>query len=163
MVETTWIVQVTVPAKQPANSLLPASIVIDPQKGPEASFTVPKGQMVVVKDIYVSKAPTADGLLIVKRNEFQEVLRTDVVSSLIVTNPAKPKYKELVFTEGDRISFQYLNTAAGGDTDETVTIYVKVEILPMPVQPQHFVANATGVQPAAMGIKARLRWALLGR
>ena len=131
MPEETWILKVSVPANAPAGTIVPVDIQTDPNTGTTKAFTVPQDTMVIVKDLFVKAGEVGvDGILTLRRNEYQDVLKTDPVSALDVTNPAKPRYKEVVFGPGDRITALYTTLAATGTGGASVTIYMKVERVP---------------------------------
>lgn len=162
MVEITIKAQAEVPASAPAGTSIPVSFVVDPQRGAEVVYQVPQGKALIVKDIYVTGAQSPDGIVKLRRNDFDEVLRTDPVSSLIVTNPAKPKYAEIVFGSGDRLSADYVtleqNTAtdaAGNPAPATITFYIKAELVDYVEE-----IPAVAQSPQAETVTARIKRAL---
>jgi len=94
-------------------------------------LTVPKGKRLIIKDIYIDSAPTTDIVAEIYKNRDTRVLITDPMSGLIATNPAKPKYKPLVFDEHETLHIYVVNLAAVGASDESDVFYMKVEEVPI--------------------------------
>ena len=125
-VERTYQIQVTVPANQAANSILPASIIQDPSVGSVNSLTVPQDRAIVIEDITIDSAPTADGILVFEKNLEQKVGETQPLSRYVGTNPARPTITPIVYEPGDIMTVKYINLKAGGAADETITVTLKV-------------------------------------
>jgi hypothetical protein len=122
--------QVTIPASQPANSLLVGSnaqIIENPIVGPVNEFPIPSTETWIVKDIYVTQSPAVDVQIKIKKNR-KYLLETPPVSSLLVSNPSRPKLPALLFEPNSRLSIEAINLAVGQSTAQTVTVQADVDI-----------------------------------
>lgn len=122
----TIIAQYTVPANATANNIYPVNFIVDPQKGAQSDITIPKGEAWVLEDIFVTSAPSIDGLVQIFKNDYTLEIQTDPLSTLVVSNPAKPKYPKKVYVGFDKISAKAINLAAGGASATTITFYIKI-------------------------------------
>jgi len=122
----TIICQYTTPANVPANTIVPVNMIIDPQRGAVTSYTVPPGERWVIKDFYVISAPSNNAIVSLIKNDYTILLNTDPLSTLTITNPAKPQYPAKEFVAGENISMKATVLGAGGSSAVTDTFYVKV-------------------------------------
>ena len=127
--ELTIIAQYTVSANLPANSIVTVSFTVDPSIGSENQIFVPKGYQLVIKDIYSTTTPSVDALVSFYKNNEELMLTTDPVSTLGVSNPARPKYKPLVIDEQNYLNAKAITLAAGGTAASTDTFYIKAELV----------------------------------
>jgi len=125
-VPLTIICQYTTPQNVPANTIVPVNMIIDPQKGSVTSYTVPPGERWIVKDFYVTSAPSKDAIISLIKNDYSTLLNTDPISTLTISNPAKPTYPAKEFVAGENISMKATVLVAGGTSAATDTFYVKV-------------------------------------
>ena len=125
--EFTVIAKVTIDANAPANSTFPVKFLVDPRQGELNAIQVPKGETWVLKDVYVTSAPSVDAVAEIFKNDDNKVLMTDPLSALVQSNPAKPKYKPIVFEEFSKISADVITLAANGTSAVTETFYLKFE------------------------------------
>jgi len=128
--ELTLIAMVNIPANTKAHSVVPVSFTVDPQLGPQNSIQIPKGKAWIVKDVYTTESPSVDCIIQFMKNDEGPILQTDPLSTLIVTNPAKPKYKPLYYEEFSKLSAKAVTLADAGTGGATVTFYIKVEEVP---------------------------------
>jgi hypothetical protein len=122
--------QVTIPASQPANSLLVGSnaqIIENPLVGAVNEFPIPTRELWVIKDIYVTQSPAIDVQIKVKKNR-KYMLETPPVSSLLVSNPSRPKLPALLYEGNDRLAIEAINLATGGASATTVIVQADVDI-----------------------------------
>jgi hypothetical protein len=122
--------QVTIPASQPANSLLVGSnaqIIENPLVGALNEFPIPSTETWVIKDIYVAQSPAIDVQIKIKKNR-KYMLETPPVSSLLVSNPSRPRLPALLYEPNARLSIEAINLAAGGTSATTVTVQADVDI-----------------------------------
>lgn len=125
-VEQTLICQATFPANLPANSIVPVNFIIDPQKGPEVVLAPAMNESIVIDDIYVTSAPGVDAIVQLIKNEYEVICMTDPLSTLVVTNPARPKYAKKVLNPLERLSAKAINLSAVGASAVTITFYMKI-------------------------------------
>jgi len=153
------IAKYTVPANSPANSTVPIKFILDPRQGELNAIQVPKGETWVIKDIYVTKAPDVDGVVELFKNDDTKVLVTDPLSALVQSNPAKPKYKPIVFEEFSKLSADAITLDAAGTSNVDVTFYIKAEKYEAGAAAP---APAPQPQPARPGIADRIRRVIRG-
>jgi hypothetical protein len=120
------IVQVTVPANQPANSLLTASIILDPQLGGVNLVTIPQNEAWVIDDVYVTASQSIDAILVFKKGLKEEVARTPPINSLLVSNPSRPRIKPILYRANEMLSINAINLQAGGSSATILTVHAKV-------------------------------------
>lgn len=123
--EQTIICEVTLPANLPANSIVPVNFIIDPQKGKESTIVPAMNESIVIEDFYVTTAPSVDCIIQLIKNEYEVILQTDPLSTLTVTNPAKPRYSKKVLNPMERLSAKAINLSPVS-TAVTVTFYMKI-------------------------------------
>lgn len=128
MKERTFILQATIPANAPANTIVPVSITVDPIEGPKNTQQVPQQQSWVVSDIYVTGSPAVDGIITLFKNRDIIVGATAPISTTLVTNPSRTTISKKVYGPTEVMSATYTTLAANGATAATVTAYAKVVI-----------------------------------
>lgn len=129
--EFTIIAKFTIPTGAAANSTIPVKFMVDPRQGELNALQVPKGEVWVIKDIYVTSAPSVDSVVELYKNDDEKVLVTDPLGALVQSNPAKPKYKPITFEEFSKLSAVAITLAANGTgADVEVTFYIKAEKYP---------------------------------
>lgn len=147
--EITFIGTLSIPASAPANSTLIASLLTNAQYGSSGAvnvYQVPKGFSLIIEDIYVNSSPAVDAQLEIRKNDITVMARTDPLSTMLVSNPSRPKISPLVYEEGDRLSIAGVTLAAGGSSASTDTFYVKGKL----------VATSAGNRSLADTIRSRL-------
>lgn len=123
---------ITIPANQPANSVLAGSnaqVVADPVIGAQNMFVIPSSETWFITDIYVKSSPTKDVVLRIKKNRDYK-LETPPVSSLLVSNPSRPQLPVLMFEPNSQLSVEAINIDAGTSSAVTVEVFATVEIYP---------------------------------
>ena len=120
------ILQVTVPANQPANSLLTVNIVLDPQLGGVNLVTIPNNEAWVIEDVFVTASQSIDAILVFKKGLKDEVARTPPINTLLVSNPSRPRIKPILYKANEMLSINAINLQAGGSAATTLTVYAKV-------------------------------------
>jgi hypothetical protein len=130
---TTFILTVTIPAGAPAYGKRVMDIVV-----PESGLTYkeyPAERPLYIIDAYIRSDADApvDGVLRIIKNR-ERVLATSVnVKSLVATNPAKPHAFGGAIPFYDRtelLQVEFLNTDAGGTSDQTVKVHLEVLLEP---------------------------------
>ena len=123
---------VTIPANQPANSLLVgnnAQIVENELVGPVSEFVIPSTETWITKDIYVKASPAVDVNIKIKKNR-KYMIETGPVSSLLISNPSRRKLPMLGYEPNSRLTIEAINLAAGGASATQVEVFADVLILP---------------------------------
>lgn len=125
-IETTVILTATIPAGLPANQKVTVNWQLDPALGTVTQLQVPQGEAWVLEEVYVTGSQDIDGILEVKRNLKDSVVRTPPVNSLLISNPSRPRIKPVVFKSGDLVTAEYQNLSAGGAATTSITLYGKL-------------------------------------
>lgn len=126
----TWIISASIPAGQAANSLLVANIIRDPLVGARSEVQLTVKESVVFDDIYIKATGDVgvDGIFIIEVDGVEE-LRTPPVSTLLVSNPNRPRplaKKKIVVGKASRVTAKFINLTAGGSSATTTTVYLDV-------------------------------------
>jgi len=124
--EHTAIVQVTFKANSPANSQVYASVMLDPALGAVQQFQIPPNEAWVLEDLFVTSAPGVDAILTFRKNISEDVAKTPPLSTLTVTNPARPRMDKLLYEGNTILTIVAQNLSAVGTSDVTVTAYLKI-------------------------------------
>lgn len=127
--EKTLTVQITIPAKQAANSVLTAQIIDNPVEGAKDSLQVPINESWLLVDLYVKDAPSIDCVLEFYKNGTKKMIRTDPLSTNVITYDTRPGIGSafLGYGPGDILSIHAINLEENtGTAAVTVTAYVKV-------------------------------------
>ena len=98
---------------------------LDPALPATGQLQVPVNEAWVLEDIFVSSAQTPDTILEFFKNLTESVFKTAPVNGLIVTNPARPRPKPVLFEGASIITITAQNLAAIGASPATVTVYAK--------------------------------------
>jgi len=126
-IEHTGIITITLPANLPANQTVVASFTLDPRYPSVSRLTIPKGETWQIEDIYITSAPSVDCIVRIVKNEREVIHITPPVSTLDVSNPARPRLGvPITFSEYDTVTIEAINLANVGSSDVTITLYVKV-------------------------------------
>ena len=125
-IQMTIIAQYTIPANQPANSVIPVSLIIDPQTGSVQRYQIPTTEVWIIEDVYKTGTINVDALIQFIKNDFETLFVTDPLSTLDVSNPAKPRYERKVLKGNDALTLKAINLVAGGASATTDTFYIKV-------------------------------------
>jgi hypothetical protein len=129
MYEKTITIKVTVPTGQPANSILPAKLIVDPIVGEQASFQLPANEAWVIDDVFITGTQPIDGVLIFERNHKEAVTYTPPINSLLVSNNSRPRAHKIVYDPFDIITVKFINTQPGDATaDKEVVVLAKVKV-----------------------------------
>ena len=129
VIETTIVCEVTFDANLPAKSVKTVSMTLDPLEGAQHVLQVPKNEAWVVEDVYIKDTADvgADCIVEFRRNGVETILKTDPVSTLLVSNPSRPRYGKKVLRPFDRLALRAINLAAIGAEAATTTFYVKIK------------------------------------
>jgi len=132
MVEKTFVVSITLDANLPAGVRRPCTIE-EIGKGKVTEYSVPKGYMLRILDVFIKdKADVGvDGAAIFVKNGRFDVGKTDPVSTLLISNPSRPRVALPVFYEFEKLGIDFINQTAVGADGATVTFYVKVDESPI--------------------------------
>jgi len=126
IIPQTLIVQYTVPANLPANSVVVASIIVDPQTGSVQRLQIPPTEIWSIDDVYKVGTINIDAVAQILKNDFYAEIVTDPLSTLDVSNPAKPKYPKKLFRGNEALTIKMVTLKAQGASATTDTFYMKV-------------------------------------
>lgn len=127
MYEKTIILKFDLPANTEANTINIGTIIVNPKEGEKDTVQVPVTETWVIQDVYVLDQPNPDMIVkIIKngRKPLQEIL----LSTQLISNPARTPPKPMVFGPGETLSIEGINLAKVGTAGATVTAYAKVVI-----------------------------------
>jgi len=128
--EKTLQIKVSVPAGANANTILMAKIIEDPKKGEQSEILVPKGEIWIIDDIYITSTPSIDVMLYFYKNDRKLMTSTPPVSTLKVDNPARPTVQPIGYMEHEKLTVQAVNLAANSGTSAVdITVYAHVKVL----------------------------------
>ncbi len=129
-VELSWILRFSIAGSAPAYSTVPGQILNASTGTTSPNYTVPKGRVLVIDDVFVTASQSVDGKLVIKKNNITNVAETVDINSLLVSNPSRPKISPLVFNEGDEVSFELKTIQANSSTSAvTDTVLVKYRLM----------------------------------
>jgi hypothetical protein len=130
--EQTLAVSLSVPADTPAGTLLQADIVVNPFTGVTAKEAViPASQSWYIIDVYIRASGDVgvDAQAIFLKNGVKQLLITDPLSSLLISNPSRPRYPTIFYGPNDRLSVFVRTLAATGSTAAPIIFYIKVRVV----------------------------------
>ena len=127
MYEKTIILKFSLPANLDENTINVGSIIADPKIGEQEQVQVPVTETWVIQDVYVLDTPNPDMLVKVIKNG-RKPLQEILLSTQLISNPARTPPKPMVFGPGETISIEGINLAKVGTAGATVTAYAKVVI-----------------------------------
>lgn len=127
ILETTVIVQCTVPANTPAGSITQCNAIIDPSTGAVPTAPVPSNEMWVIDDLYITGSGDLggiDGFALVRKNFTEDAIKDGPLSSRQVSNPSRPRIQAKQFNATETLTFHLINTVAVGASPATVKYYL---------------------------------------
>jgi len=127
----TFQVNLSIPANAPAGSQLVANIVLDPVTGTSATTVViPPTQQFLIVDVFIRQSGdiTVDAQATFVKNSVLILTTTDPLSSLLVSNPSRPKITPLFYGANDRLSIRATTLVAQGTAASSDYFYFKAQI-----------------------------------
>lgn len=125
---STLIIKVTVPAGQAPNSILNAQLIDDPMLGAQSFLQLSQKESWATEDMFIKASGdvAVDGIFIFKKNNYSEIMRTPPISTMLVSNPQRPRMPKFTLGPSDKLSVQFINLASGGGSDQVNTFYVQI-------------------------------------
>ncbi|MEM0071336.1 hypothetical protein [Metallosphaera sp.] len=126
----TFEITYSIAASLAANSIV-AGTFVDLTNGRQNSeLDVPTTQQWQVVDIYTrgSSDVNVDAVANFTRNGVTNVLTTDPLSSLTVSNPSRPRYPNIILPPGAKLSSTITTLAANGTSATQDNLFIKVQI-----------------------------------
>lgn len=126
----TYEIQFSIPASQPANSIVAGTFVNLANGKTESDLQAPGNQIWDIVDIYIrsSSDDPLDATVTFTRDDVNNLITTDPLSSLVVTNPSRPRYPAIRLNPNQRLSATATTLAANGTSAVTDVVFVKVQV-----------------------------------
>jgi len=124
-------VQYSVPASAPAESQVPG-VFVDLSSGTsQGQLQVPTNQEWVIIDIYNrgSQDVGVDAVATLTKNSVSNVLTTDPISSLNISNPSRPTYPPIQMAPGTILTSKITTLNANGTSAVQDNIFLKIKII----------------------------------
>lgn len=124
-------VSFNIAASAPAGSIIGGTIT-DLQNGTSGAYIqVPTTQSWTIVDIYDrgSGDVPVDGVVTLTTNSLTNVLTTDPISSLNISNPSRPHYQPLELRPGTTLTAKLLTLVANGTSAATDNIFLKIQVV----------------------------------
>jgi len=125
----TGVATVTVKANTPANTPIPVEIVYDPLKPAVSTIQPAPDETWVIEDIFVTAAPSIDGIVQFVIDDSKDVQKTNPLSTYKAEYANKPKIDPVTVPGMHRLNLYYYNSAPGGTADTKITFYLKIRII----------------------------------
>jgi len=124
-------VQYNIPASAPAESQIPG-VFVDLSSGTtQGQLQVPTTQEWVIIDIYNrgSQDTPVDAVATFTKNSVNNVLTTDPISSLNISNPSRPTYPPVQMSPGTILTSKITTLNANGTSAAVDNLFLKVKII----------------------------------
>jgi len=124
-------VQYNIPASAPSESQIPGTFVDLSSGTSQGQLQVPTTQEWVIIDIYNrgSADVGVDAVATFTKNSVNNVLTTDPVSSLNISNPSRPTYPPVQMSPGTILTSKITTLAANGTSAVQDNLFLKVKII----------------------------------
>ena len=127
----TYEIQFNIPANQPANSIVAGTFTNLANGKQDSSLQAPGNQIWEIVDIYIrstSQDDPLDATVTFTRDDVNNLITTDPLSSLVVSNPSRPRYPAIRLNPNQRLSATATTLAANGTSAVTDNVFVKVQV-----------------------------------
>ena len=124
-------VQYSIPASAPAGSQIPG-VFVDLSSGTsQGQLQVPTTQEWIIIDVYNrgSQDTPVDAVATLTKNSVSNVLTTDPMSSLNISNPSRPTYPPVQMTPGTILTSKITTLASNGTSGATNNLFLKIKII----------------------------------
>ncbi len=124
-------VQFNIPASAPAESQIPG-VFVDLSSGTtQGQLQVPTTQEWIIIDVYNrgSQDTPVDAVATLTKNSVSNVLTTDPISSLNISNPSRPTYPPIQMTPGTILTSKITTLNANGTSASTDNLFLKIKII----------------------------------
>jgi len=121
----------SIPASAPSDSQIPGTFVDLSSGTSQGQLQVPTTQEWVIIDIYNrgSQDVGVDAVATMTKNSVSNVLTTDPVSSLNISNPSRPTYPPIQMSPGTILTSKITTLAANGTSAATNNLFLKIKII----------------------------------
>ncbi|ASO67393.1 structural protein c137 [Metallosphaera turreted icosahedral virus] len=124
-------IQYSIPASAPSESQVPG-VFIDLSSGTsQGQLQVPVNQEWVIIDVYNrgSQDVGVDAVATFTKNSVSNVLTTDPVSSLNISNPSRPTYPPIQMAPGTILTSKVTTLTSNGTSAAVDNLFIKVKII----------------------------------
>jgi len=124
-------VQFNIPASAPSESQIPG-VFVDLSSGTsQGQLQVPTTQEWIIVDVYNrgSQDTPVDAVATLTKNSVSNVLTTDPISSLNISNPSRPTYPPIQMSPGTILTSKITTLNANGTTAATDNLFLKIKII----------------------------------
>jgi len=124
-------VQYNIPASAPSESQIPG-VFVDLSSGTsQGQLQVPTTQEWIIVDVYNrgSQDTPVDAVATLTKNSVSNVLTTDPISSLNISNPSRPTYPPIQMTPGTILTSKITTLNANGTTAAVDNLFLKIKII----------------------------------
>ncbi len=128
MVKKTFKVTITLDANLPAGVRKSCNLQL-PGKSAVTEYSVPKGKMLIIKDIFIKSSGDVggDGNAIVVLDGEKDLYYSPDISTLLVSNPSRPTPPHIVIPEQHKFGVDFINESAVGTSAVSNTFYLVAE------------------------------------
>jgi len=127
----TLTVSATFAASTPANTQITTSIVVDPRTGTTQNvITVPATQEWFIEDTFIRTSADVgvDAIMGFTKNGVKILALSQPLSSLLISNPSRPRLPPMFFEPNSRLSIFEVNLTAVGASAVTNTSFIQVRV-----------------------------------
>lgn len=126
----TYQIQFNVGASLPANSIIAGTFVNLANGKTESELQAPSNQTWDIVDIYIRSTSDdpLDATVTFTRDDVNNLITTDPLSALVVSNPSRPRYPAIRLNPGQRLSATATTLATNGTSAVTDYVFVKVQV-----------------------------------
>ena len=124
-------IQYSVAASAPAESQVPGNFVDLASGTTQGQLQVPVNQEWTIIDVY-NRGPSdvgVDAVATFTKNSVSNVLTTDPVSSLNISNPSRPTYPPISMPPGTILTSKITTLAANGTAAVVDNLFIKIKII----------------------------------
>jgi hypothetical protein len=124
-------IQYNIPASAPSESQIPGTFVDLSSGTTQGQLQVPTTQEWIIVDIYNrgSQDTPVDAVATLTKNSVSNVLTTDPISSLNISNPSRPTYPPVQMTPGTILTSKITTLNANGTSGATDNLFLKIKII----------------------------------
>jgi len=124
-------IQYSISASAPAESQVPGTFIDLASGTSQGQLQVPVNQEWTIIDVYNrgSSDVAVDAVATFTKNAVSNVLTTDPVSSLNISNPSRPTYPPISMPPGTILTTKITTLGANGTTAAVDNLFIKIKII----------------------------------
>jgi hypothetical protein len=124
----TGVATVAYKANTPVNTPIPVSVVYDPLKPAVSTIMPAPNETWIIEDIFVTSAPTIDGVVQFVIDDSKDVQKTNPLSTYRADYANKPKIDPVTVPGMHRLNLYFYNSGTSA-SDVNITFYLKIRII----------------------------------